>query len=91
MTVDTHDKFIVLPHWEMWAASTMTQLQYPDTERTSPCHILLMSSVRLGEHVYTDDPMIDSLCRCIVALSIHREQHRQQNYSSGSTTGSGEV
>ena len=51
----THGDFIVLLYWEM-DKGTMTQYLnpwlYPDTELSSPCHILLMPSARLGSSHY---------------------------------------
>ena len=44
-TVRTHGDFIVLPHLN-------TQSHYPDTERTSPCLILIMPSAGLGSNKY---------------------------------------
>ena len=74
--VCTHGVLIVLPHWEIRLLETMTwypaQSHYPDTELTSHCPILLMSSTRLGSDKY---PFYNSLFLLDLELNYRSATH----------------
>ena len=66
VTVHTHGDFILLPHWDTRATRLghqghqtvismtcyPTQSHYPETESTSPSHILIMLRTMLGSNKY---------------------------------------
>ena len=52
MTVHNHGVFIVFPHWKTRLSAPWPQSDYPDTELTSPCPMLIMPSAWLGSDKY---------------------------------------